>query len=91
MKKLLLILFFTPMLVLAKGDDCINEHNRDQREFCMAKQYANATQCDTIKSIELRMQCVSVVKIKQRDSMWAIKPMNLSTADIRTETKYFNR
>jgi hypothetical protein len=91
MKYILSILLSIPLSALAVGDECINEHTPDLKNLCMAKQYANATQCDAIKSIEFRTQCISVVKNKQRDSMWAIKPINLSTADIRTETKYFNR
>jgi len=57
----------------------------------MAKQYANATQCERISSIDLRLQCISVVRSKQRDNMWSIKPLNLATSDIRNETKFFNR
>jgi len=91
MKYILSILLSIPLSALAVGDECINEHTPDLKNLCMAKQYANATQCDRISSIDLRLQCISVVRSKQRDSMWAIKPLNLATSDIRTETKFFNR
>ena len=91
MKYILSILLSIPLSALAVGDECINEHTPDLKNLCMAKQYANATQCDRVSSIDLRLQCISVVRSKQRDSMWAIKPLNLATSDIRTETKYFNR
>jgi hypothetical protein len=47
----------------------------------MANQYANATECDKIRNLDLKTQCISVVRNKQRDAMWAIKPMDLAKAN----------
>ena len=91
MKYLLSILLLIPIFAFAVGDECINEHTPNLKNLCMAKQYANATQCERISSIDLRLQCISVVRSKQRDNMWSIKPLNLATSDIRNETKFFNR
>jgi hypothetical protein len=76
-----LIILLLPILAYAKGDDCINEHTPDLRKFCMANQYANATECDKIRNLDLKTQCISVVRNKQRDVMWTIKPMDIAKAN----------
>lgn len=83
---LLLLLLYT--LSHAKGDECINEHTPDLRRFCMARQYANGTECDKIENLDLKSQCVAVVRTKQRDIMWSIKPMDVASLDIRSDRKY---
>jgi hypothetical protein len=84
----ILLLLLIPVLSFAKGDDCINEHNANQRAYCMAVQYANGTACDSINSLDLKSRCITKVKYIQRESMWSIKPMNTSTADVRGDRSY---
>ena len=86
--RLLLLLTLFPILSLAKGDECINEHTPDLRRFCMAKQYANGTECDKIRNLDIKGQCVSIVRNKQREVMWAIKPMDVASIDTRGDKKY---
>ena len=86
MKFLLLILF--PFLVYAKGDECINEHNPNLKNLCLAKEYANVTQCEKITFFEMRSNCISIIKHKQRETQWAFKPIDTSTIDTRGDKKY---
>jgi hypothetical protein len=88
MKYILSFLLYIPLSVLAVGDLCINEHVPDLKNFCMAKQYVNATQCDRIGSLIMKAECMSFIKTKQREVIWAIKPLDLATADIRGEKKF---
>jgi len=85
--KLFLLLFF-PILAFAKGDECINEHKPDQRAFCLASEYANATACEPIQNLDLRSSCIAVVRNKQRDSRWAVKPMEVAALDTRGDRRY---
>lgn len=86
--RLLLLLTLFPILSLAKGDECINEHNPNQRAFCLATQYANGTACDSITNLDLRSQCISTVKNKQRAVVWKFNSIDVSTADVRGDRKY---
>jgi hypothetical protein len=86
--KLFLLLLCIPVFCVAKGDKCINEHNPNQRAYCMAVQYANGTACDVINNMDLKSSCIAKVKSTQREIMWTIRPMDLSSADIRGSQKY---
>jgi hypothetical protein len=88
MKYILSILLTIPLTAFAVGDECINEHVPDLKNFCMAKQYGNATQCDRIGSLVMKAECMSIIKSKQREAIWSIKPLDLATADIRGEKKF---
>ena len=85
---LFIFLILPPLLAQAKGDECINEHNSNQRAFCLATQYANGTACDSITSLDLRSQCISTVKNKQRAVVWKFTTIDTSTADVRGDRKY---
>jgi hypothetical protein len=84
----LLLLLLIPVLSFAKGDECINEHTPDLRKFCMARQYANSTACDSISNLDLKTSCIATVRAKHRESMWAIRPIDVATADVRGDKKY---
>lgn len=84
----ILLLLLLPILTYAKGDECINEHTPDLRRFCMARQYANSTACDSISNLDLKTSCIAMVRTKHRESMWAIKPMDIDSADTRGDRKY---
>lgn len=83
-----ILLCLPPMLAHAKGDECINEHNQNQHAYCVAIVYANGTACDSITNLDLRSQCISTVKNKQRTIMWGVKTIDVSTADVRGDRKY---
>lgn len=85
---LLLLTILIATNALAVGDECINELTPNAKNFCLAKQYANVTKCDAITSVGMKTECISVVKTKQRDSMWSIKPIDIATADVRGDKKY---
>ena len=87
MKSLLLLLLF-PILSLAEGDKCINEHDANARALCLAIEYGNGTSCDRITNLDMKTSCVSKVRSLQRASVWTINPMNVSTVDTRGDRKY---
>ena len=84
----ILLLLLLPIFAYAKGDECINEHTSDLRKLCMARQYANSTACDSISNLDLKTSCIAMVRTKHRESMWAIKPMDIASVDVRGDKKY---
>ena len=87
----ILLLLLLPIFTYAKGDECINEHTPDLRRFCMARQYANSTACDPISNLDLKTSCIAMVRAKHRESMWAIKPMDVASVDVRGDKKYIRQ
>ena len=84
----LILLLLIPVLSFAKGDECINEQNLNLKNLCLAKEYANVTQCERITVFDLKTQCITTIKNHQRETQWAIKAIDISTADIRGDKKY---
>ena len=83
-----ILLCLPPMLAHAKGDECINERNSNLKNLCLAKEYANVTQCDRITVFDMRSQCISSIRNRQRETQWGFKPTNVLTADTRGDHQY---
>jgi hypothetical protein len=92
LKSLLLVALLLPLVCKAAGgDECINSKIGDERELCIAKTRVNAGNCENIVNMGIRSDCLSIVKNKQRQLVWAIKPMSAETVHIRSESsKAFN-
>lgn len=66
----LLALVF-PLLAYAVGDECVNEKSEELKLMCKAKNHASAGYCDKMSSLGSRMECVLVVRNRQREINWA--------------------
>ena len=87
LKLLLFVALLLPLLCKAAGgDECINSKVGDEREFCIAKTRINAGNCENIISMGIRSECLSMVKHKQRQLVWGIKPLSSETVHIRSES-----
>ena len=84
----LILLLLIPVLSFAKGDECINERNANLKNFCLAREYANVTQCERITTFEMKSSCITTIKNRQRETQWAFKVIDVSTADTRGDRKY---
>ena len=84
----IILLLLIPVLGFAKGDECINERNANLKNLCLAKEYANVTQCEQITVFDLKIQCITTIKNRQRETQWTFKPMNVLTADTRGDHQY---
>jgi hypothetical protein len=85
--------FITALLCIAPvwcyaagGDVCINEHSKDAKEYCYATTRVNSGNCEHIQAIGTRMSCLSAVKHKQRELVWAVKPLGPDNVNIRLES-----
>ena len=88
MRILLLLTLCLPLMTRAVGDECVNEPTSNLKLFCQARAQASATQCDRITTLDSCVQCIAVVRKKQRELQWAIRPLDLATSDIRGDKKY---
>lgn len=87
MKLFLILLSLVPVFAQANGDECINETGNAQL-MCRARAQISASYCERITSMELKSDCLSMVKNRQRDIIWKIKPFDIATADVRGDKKY---
>jgi hypothetical protein len=86
-KTFLFVALFLPLLCKAAGgDECINSKAGDERELCIAKTRVNAGNCENIISMGIRSDCLSMVKHKQRQLIWGIKPLSAETVHIKSES-----
>jgi hypothetical protein len=77
-KIIIAILSFAPVLVWAVGDECINEHNENLKQLCLAKEHASAGYCDKITSMGTKIECIMIVRNRQRELTWSVKPIDMS-------------
>ena len=77
-KIIIAILSFAPVLVWAVGDECINEHNENLKQLCLAKAHASAGYCDKITSMGTKIECIMIVRNRQRELTWSVKPIDMS-------------
>ncbi len=77
-KFITVVLAFSPVMVWAVGDECINEQNENLKHLCLAKEHASASYCDKITSMGTKMECIMTVRNRQRELTWSIKPMDMS-------------
>ena len=70
-KTLISLFLFAPMFAMAVGDECINESNEQLKLMCKAKNHASAGYCDKITSMGTRMECILLVRNRQREINWA--------------------
>lgn len=71
-------ILLAPVLAWAVGDECVNEHNENLKQLCLAKEHASAGYCDKITSMGTKMECILAVRNKQREVTWAIKPIDMT-------------
>jgi hypothetical protein len=77
-KIIIAILSFAPVLVWAVGDECVNEHNENLKQLCLAKEHASAGYCDKITSMGTKIECIMIVRNRQRELTWSVKPIDMS-------------
>jgi hypothetical protein len=73
-----IVLFLAPAMGWAVGDECVNEHNENLKQLCLAKEHASAGYCDKITSMGTKMECILTVRNKQREITWTIKPIDMT-------------
>jgi len=74
----LVLLLLIPVLGFAKGDECINERNANLKNLCLAREYANVTQCERITVFDVKVNCITTVKNFQRETQWSFKPVDVA-------------
>jgi hypothetical protein len=57
-------------------EDCAREYNPDKKRFCLAVATLNATDCEKIKNLEMRSQCIKNIRDDSRAVTWKIQPLN---------------
>ena len=87
MKLILIALALLPLFAQAGGDVCINETG-NQQLMCRAHAQISASYCERMTSFEFKADCVTMVKNRQREIIWKIKPFDVATADVRGDKKY---
>jgi hypothetical protein len=70
-KALITLFLLAPMFAMANGDECINERDAQLKLMCKARNQASAGYCDKITSMGTRMECIFLVRNRQREITWA--------------------
>jgi hypothetical protein len=83
MRFLIILLVISTSQCWAGLDECTKEHNADKKKLCVAVATSNASDCDKIQNLDLRISCIKEVRDNSRGATWKIQPLNDKNTNFR--------